>query len=141
MCIVASAGHLVQTLPKRDVGSIHLDVKRRKLVQCANSGVAEVVGEQGKLGFPLAGQRLPTADSVGCGFPSLGCPRGVSDEAEFNGRPLIEEPKEMATTKKSPGKKTTKKTAKRSPKAKPAKKTARKTAKRSPKAKSVKKAS
>ena len=46
---------------------------------------------------------------------------------------LIEEPKEMATTKKSPGKKKTK-TAKRSPKAK---KTATKT-KRSTKAKGTK---
>jgi hypothetical protein len=47
----------------------------------------------------------------------------------------IEEPMEMATTKKSPGKKTTKKTAKRSTKAKTAKKSAKKTARRSLKAK------
>ena len=60
------------------------------------------------------------------------------DEAAFLARPTIEEPKEMATTKKSPGKKTTK-MAKRSTK-KTAKKSAKKTAKRSLKVKTAKKA-
>jgi len=74
-------------------------------------------------------------------LPLTGRPRGQLDEAAFSGAPDIEEPKEMATTKKkSTAKKTTaKKTATRSPKAKKA--TARKTtAKRSTKAKVAKKA-
>jgi hypothetical protein len=68
------------------------------------------------------------------GFPSQGA-RGDEWTKPSFGALDIEEPMEMATTKKSPGKKTTKKTAKRSTKAKTAKKSAKKTARRSLKAK------